>query len=193
MPSSPAPVKPPPISGAPIPSPSPSPPRRKIDSRRNPNPNPRPSSSSGDSGWFSSDDEIYTDLFNQTSSLTLNNCDDEDDDDDDDDDDDETETLISSSFTDSSDAINLRMEVEKLTVKESFAVVKRSDDPYSDFRRSMAEMIVEKELYEPRDLEELLHCLLSLNSRHHHRAIISAFSEIWDSLFPATTAAAGEQ
>ncbi|XP_039120381.1 uncharacterized protein LOC120256751 isoform X2 [Dioscorea cayenensis subsp. rotundata] len=69
-------------------------------------------------------------------------------------------------------------------VKESFAVVKRSDDPYSDFRRSMTEMIVEKELYEPPALEELLHCLLSLNSRHHHRTIISTFSEIWDALFP---------
>ncbi|KAH7668776.1 Ovate protein family C-terminal protein [Dioscorea alata] len=36
--------------------------------------------------------------------------------------------------------------------------------------------IVEKELYEPCDLEELLHCLLSLNSCHHHSAIISTFN-----------------
>ncbi|KAH7688646.1 Ovate protein family C-terminal protein [Dioscorea alata] len=55
----------------------------------------------------------------------------------------------------------------------------------------MAEMIVEKELYEPCDLEELLHCFLSLNSLHHHSTIISAFSEIWDALFLNTTV--GEQ
>ncbi|KAJ0960872.1 hypothetical protein J5N97_010452 [Dioscorea zingiberensis] len=157
---------------------SPPPTRRKIDSRRKPKPKPRPSTSSADSGWFSSDDEKYTDLFNQ-SSHAANNGDIEDDEDDD-----ETETLISSSFTDSSDAINSSNEVERLKVKDSFAVVKRSEDPYADFRRSMAEMIVEKDMYEPRDLEELLHCLLSLNSRHHHRAIVSAFSEIWDALFP---------
>ncbi|KAG1342099.1 transcription repressor OFP7 [Cocos nucifera] len=71
-------------------------------------------------------------------------------------------------------------------VRESFAVVKRSEDPRADFRRSMAEMVVEKEMYEAEDLEQLLHCFLSLNSRRHHGAIVAAFSDIWDALFPAT-------
>ncbi|KAK1323947.1 hypothetical protein QJS10_CPA02g01076 [Acorus calamus] len=63
------------------------------------------------------------------------------------------------------------------------AVVKRSEDPRGDFRRSMVEMIVEKEMFEERELEELLQCFLSLNSRCHHPAIIHAFSDIWDQLF----------
>ncbi|KAJ8770692.1 hypothetical protein K2173_021339 [Erythroxylum novogranatense] len=68
-------------------------------------------------------------------------------------------------------------------VRESFAVVKKSDDPYEDFRRSMMEMILEKQMFEERDLEQLLHCFLSLNSRHHHGVIVEAFAEIWEALF----------
>ncbi|XP_038974598.1 transcription repressor OFP7-like [Phoenix dactylifera] len=75
-------------------------------------------------------------------------------------------------------------------VRESFAVVKRSEDPRADFRRSMAEMVVEKEIYDAGDLEQLLLCFLSLNSRHHHRAIVAAFSDIWEALFPVTATAA---
>ncbi|KAK6288031.1 hypothetical protein POUND7_014210 [Theobroma cacao] len=68
-------------------------------------------------------------------------------------------------------------------VRESFAVVKKSEDPYEDFKRSMMEMILEKQMFEEKDLEQLLHCFLSLNSRHHHRVIVQAFSEIWEALF----------
>lgn len=68
-------------------------------------------------------------------------------------------------------------------VRESFAVVKKSEDPYEDFKRSMMEMILEKQMFEEKDLEQLLHCFLSLNSRHHHRVIVEAFTEIWDVLF----------
>ncbi|XP_052189841.1 transcription repressor OFP7-like [Diospyros lotus] len=68
-------------------------------------------------------------------------------------------------------------------VKESFAVVKRSEDPYEDFKRSMLEMILEKQMSETKDLEQLLLCFLSLNSRHHHAAIVDAFTEIWEALF----------
>lgn len=70
-------------------------------------------------------------------------------------------------------------------VKESFAVVKLSEDPGEDFRRSMAEMVVEKKLYDVEGLEQLLCCFLSLNSRHHHAAIVAAFEDIWDTVFPA--------
>ncbi|KAK9271247.1 hypothetical protein L1049_026837 [Liquidambar formosana] len=68
-------------------------------------------------------------------------------------------------------------------VMESFAVVKKSEDPYEDFKKSMLEMILEKQMFEAKDLEELLHCFLSLNSRHHHGVIVEAFSEIWEVLF----------
>ncbi|XP_062076247.1 transcription repressor OFP7 [Humulus lupulus] len=68
-------------------------------------------------------------------------------------------------------------------VRESFAVVKKSADPYEDFKRSMMEMILEKQMFEDKDLEQLLHCFLSLNSRDHHGIIVRAFSEIWEILF----------
>ncbi|CAL9129523.1 unnamed protein product [Musa acuminata var. zebrina] len=73
-------------------------------------------------------------------------------------------------------------------VRESFAVVKLSEDPREDFLRSMAEMVVEKEIFDADGLEQLLRCFLSLNSRQHHPAIVTAFEEIWDSLFPAVAA-----
>ncbi|OAY50764.1 transcription repressor OFP7 [Manihot esculenta] len=68
-------------------------------------------------------------------------------------------------------------------VKESVAVVKKSEDPYQDFKRSMLEMILEKQMFEEKDLEELLQCFLSLNSRQYHGVIVEAFSEIWEILF----------
>ncbi|XP_073128428.1 transcription repressor OFP7-like [Henckelia pumila] len=70
-------------------------------------------------------------------------------------------------------------------IKESFAIVKRSENPYEDFKNSMIDMIVEKQMFEHKDLEQLLQCFLSLNSRHYHGIIIQAFYEIWDAIFPA--------
>ncbi|XP_010489554.1 PREDICTED: transcription repressor OFP7-like [Camelina sativa] len=66
---------------------------------------------------------------------------------------------------------------------EGVAVVKRSEDPYEDFKGSMMEMIVEKKIFEVAELEQLLSCFLSLNAKRHHRAIVRAFSEIWVALF----------
>ena len=68
-------------------------------------------------------------------------------------------------------------------VKDSFAVVKKSSDPYNDFRLSMVEMIVEKQIFAAKDLEQLLQCFLSLNSYHHHKVIVEVFMEIWEALF----------
>ncbi|KAK1300562.1 hypothetical protein QJS10_CPB13g01529 [Acorus calamus] len=68
-------------------------------------------------------------------------------------------------------------------VTESVAVVKESEDPYVDFRNSMLQMIVEKEIYSFDDLRELLDCFLSLNSPYHHEAIVTAFMEIWNGVF----------
>lgn len=71
-----------------------------------------------------------------------------------------------------------------VNVKESFAVVKSSRDPYRDFRRSMIEMIVEKEMFRAEDLVKLLECFLSLNSRHHHGVILEVFTNICEALIP---------
>lgn len=38
-------------------------------------------------------------------------------------------------------------------VKDSFAVVKSSSDPSNDFRKSMVEMIVEKQIFTAKDVE----------------------------------------
>lgn len=66
---------------------------------------------------------------------------------------------------------------------ESVAVVKESADPLADFRRSMLQMIVEKEIVGGDELRGLLHCFLSLNSPCHHHLILRAFAEIWEELF----------
>ncbi|XP_059643334.1 transcription repressor OFP8-like [Cornus florida] len=68
-------------------------------------------------------------------------------------------------------------------VEESYAVVKTSGDPYSDFRVSMVEMIIERQILGFEDLEKLLDCFLSLNSSHHHKIIVRVFREICEALF----------
>ncbi|XP_057466940.1 transcription repressor OFP8-like [Actinidia eriantha] len=68
-------------------------------------------------------------------------------------------------------------------VKDSFAVVKRSSDPYGDFRASMVEMIIEKQIFGARELENLLQTFLSLNSHHHHEVIVKVFTDILETLF----------
>ncbi|CAJ1936958.1 unnamed protein product [Sphenostylis stenocarpa] len=111
------------------------------------------------------------------------------------DEDDETDTLFSSKSlsSDSSRSRRWRRKTDRSSdmgvlplhgkVKDTFAVVKRSSDPYSDFRTSMLEMIVEKQIFSPADLENLLQCFLSLNSYHHHKIIVQVFTEIWEALF----------
>ncbi|KAE8679408.1 Transcription repressor OFP8 [Hibiscus syriacus] len=66
---------------------------------------------------------------------------------------------------------------------ESLAVEKESDDPYLDFKYSMLQMILEKEIYSKVDLKELLNCFLKLNSPYYHGIIVRAFTEIWNGLF----------
>ncbi|XP_030466714.2 transcription repressor OFP2-like [Syzygium oleosum] len=65
------------------------------------------------------------------------------------------------------------------SVSDSFAVMKSSVDPQSDFRDSMMEMIVENDIRASKDLEELLACYLSLNSDEYHDLIIKVFKQIW--------------
>ena len=71
------------------------------------------------------------------------------------------------------------------------AVVKQSDDPLSDFRRSMFNMIVENRIATGDELRELLRHFLALNAPHHHDAILRAFTEVWDEAFSAKTARRG--
>ncbi|KAL2455012.1 transcription repressor OFP7-like [Forsythia ovata] len=72
-------------------------------------------------------------------------------------------------------------------VKESFVVEKRSADPYEDFKKSMLEMILEKQMFDANELDQLVLCFLSLNSRQYHAVILKAFVEIWEELFSGST------
>ncbi|KAL3530342.1 hypothetical protein ACH5RR_009664 [Cinchona calisaya] len=65
-------------------------------------------------------------------------------------------------------------------LRESVAIVKDSEDPYHDFRQSMLQMVLEKEIYSKDDLQELLKCILGLNSPSHHEVIVRAFMDIWN-------------
>ncbi|CAL9206175.1 unnamed protein product, partial [Musa hybrid cultivar] len=71
------------------------------------------------------------------------------------------------------------VSVRSPAAKNGVAVVKRSRDPYTDFRSSMAEMITERQIFEAEDLENLLQSYLCLNSPHLHLVILQAFSDIW--------------
>ncbi|XP_009770588.1 uncharacterized protein LOC107801196 [Nicotiana tabacum] len=103
---------------------------------------------------------------------------------------DDNNTLFSSrSFTNSDSSEysfrrkTRRRRAAKSGVKGSLAVVKKSSDPYSDFRVSMLEMIMENQIFAAKDLEKLLECFLSLNSQNHHEVIIEVFTEICEALF----------
>lgn len=76
-----------------------------------------------------------------------------------------------------------RIRSEGGRVDESVAVVKDSDDPLTDFRRSMLQMIVEKEIVGGEELKELLRRFLLLNAPDHHDVILRAFTEIWNEVF----------
>ncbi|XP_010931348.1 transcription repressor OFP3 [Elaeis guineensis] len=64
-------------------------------------------------------------------------------------------------------------------LRESFAIIISSSDPQRDFRESMVEMIVENNIRASKDLEELLACYLSLNSKEYHGVIVKVFEQIW--------------
>ncbi|CAL4901597.1 unnamed protein product [Urochloa decumbens] len=64
----------------------------------------------------------------------------------------------------------------------STAVVKRSHDPYADFRSSMVEMVAGRRLLCGDALSELLVWYLTLNSPRHHPAILAAFEDVWEAV-----------
>ncbi|KAF5201851.1 Transcription repressor ofp5 [Thalictrum thalictroides] len=69
--------------------------------------------------------------------------------------------------------------IKKGKALENFAVMKCSFDPQNDFKDSMVEMIVEKSLWSPEELENLLACYLSLNSVEYHDLIVQVFQQLW--------------
>ncbi|CAN6233951.1 unnamed protein product [Urochloa humidicola] len=79
-------------------------------------------------------------------------------------------------------------DVDGAGLEGSVAVVKQSEDPLGDFRRSMLQMIVENGIVASEDLREMLRRFLTLNAPHHHDAILRAFAEIWDDVFVAAAA-----
>ncbi|KAJ3682899.1 hypothetical protein LUZ60_013126 [Juncus effusus] len=64
-------------------------------------------------------------------------------------------------------------------ISESLVVVKRSTNPEIDFTNSMIEMILENKITKMKDLEELLACYFSLNSKEYHDVILKVFEKIW--------------
>lgn len=64
-------------------------------------------------------------------------------------------------------------------VRESVPVAVESAEPYEDFRESMVQMVVEKEIYAWDDLNDLLTQFLTLNSPRHHPLILHAFADLW--------------
>ncbi|EMS58508.1 hypothetical protein TRIUR3_27873 [Triticum urartu] len=68
----------------------------------------------------------------------------------------------------------------------SVAVVKQSEDPLSDFRQSMVQMIVENGIIAGEELRQMLRRFLTLNAPHHHDVILRAFAEIWEAVFAAS-------
>ncbi|TKY60075.1 Transcription repressor OFP5 [Spatholobus suberectus] len=87
----------------------------------------------------------------------------------------------------------LKMRKEEEIVEEtegldSFAVVKCSLDPQKDFRDSMIEMITEKQISQPDEMEDLLACYLTLNSNEYHDLIIEVFKQVWSCISQASSA-----
>ncbi|KAG9444795.1 hypothetical protein H6P81_016135 [Aristolochia fimbriata] len=95
-----------------------------------------------------------------------------------------TETLFSrKSFSSDSHRRHRLRRRQALRRQRRKNRVPRSNDPHADFRSSMVEMIMEKQIFGAQELEQLLYCFLSLNSPSHHHAILDVFQEICQALF----------
>ncbi|XP_043697227.1 transcription repressor OFP12-like [Telopea speciosissima] len=86
-------------------------------------------------------------------------------------------------------------ETKKLLMNGGIPISTYSPDPYTDFRRSMEEMVEARELLDVRAdwdyLQELLLCYLNLNPKHTHKFIIGAFSDLLLSLMASPTESDG--
>ncbi|GJN35758.1 hypothetical protein PR202_gb24562 [Eleusine coracana subsp. coracana] len=73
----------------------------------------------------------------------------------------------------------LVMAAAEEEVRKGLAVVKRSRDPYGDFRESMVQVIVGRQVFGAAELEGLLDSYMALNAPCLHPVILQAFSDIW--------------
>jgi uncharacterized protein (TIGR01568 family) len=87
-------------------------------------------------------------------------------------------------FTRKSKFRNEGIEQADAEVEKGFAVVRRSVNPYKDFRNSMVEMILERNIKGADDMRRLLESYLELNSPEHHPTIVSAFADVWNAILP---------
>ncbi|KAH7445476.1 hypothetical protein KP509_01G010900 [Ceratopteris richardii] len=100
---------------------------------------------------------------------------------------DDAETELDVSYhNDLMDAYKSHERAEEKHVYHSLAIEKKSENPYLDFRDSMVEMVLEKQMHKSSELEELLQSFLSLNSLEYHELIVQAFSEVWEKVFGST-------
>ncbi|KAG1362365.1 transcription repressor OFP13 [Cocos nucifera] len=91
----------------------------------------------------------------------------------------ETDVLKILPFSDPWPKTGVAAVVEKASFhEESVALAMASDDPYHDFRASMAEMVEAHQLREWPRLQELLHCYLRLNEEKTHEIIVLAFVDL---------------
>ncbi|GAU37183.1 hypothetical protein TSUD_30480 [Trifolium subterraneum] len=90
-------------------------------------------------------------------------------------------------FTDKSNSVKRekkeKIEKEEVLFNGSVAVPTYSPDPYTDFRRSMQEMVEARpELMDVKSnwniLHELLLCYLALNPKNTHKYILGAFADL---------------
>lgn len=76
----------------------------------------------------------------------------------------------------------MNVEVPGTFLSGGVAIQKYSPDPYTDFHKSMQEMIEAHELMDGESswefLHELLCCYLTLNPKHTHKFIVDAFAEV---------------
>ncbi|KAF4348255.1 hypothetical protein G4B88_002656 [Cannabis sativa] len=106
----------------------------------------------------------------------------------------------SNSIVDSSTTITASAEpdeaVSSTLFGNSVAVPTISPDPYSDFRRSMQEMVEAREVGDVEKsnwefLHELLLCYLALNPKSTHKFIIGAFADLVVNVLPSPPESGG--
>lgn len=63
-------------------------------------------------------------------------------------------------------------------IDESVAMAKESINPFDDYKKSMNQMIIERDIETEDDLKELLRCFLDINPPPHHNLIVRAFVDV---------------
>ncbi|EOA21692.1 hypothetical protein CARUB_v10002117mg [Capsella rubella] len=69
-------------------------------------------------------------------------------------------------------------------IDESVAMAKESNNPFEDYKKSMNQMIEERDIETEDDLKELLRCFLDINPSPHHNLIVRAFVDVCSHLRP---------